>query len=60
MTKLSMYINSKGIIRNINYKWKNKIGWIMLSDASGKHNLEMENKRLNKIVLNNEIIVQEV
>lgn len=32
----------------------------MPSDASGKHNLEMENKRLNKIVLNNEIIVQEV
>ena len=60
MTKLSMYINSKGIIRNINYKWKNKIGGIMPSDASGKHNLEMENKRLNKIVLNNEIIVQEV
>ena len=32
----------------------------MPSDANRKHNLEMENKRLNKIVLNNEIIVQEV
>ncbi|HOD17770.1 MAG TPA: transposase [Candidatus Cloacimonadota bacterium] len=39
-----------GISRNTFYNWKNKYGSMNPSDARVKHDLEIENHRLKKIV----------
>ena len=39
-----------GISRNTFYNWKNKYGGITPSDAKVKHDLEIENRRLKKMV----------
>jgi len=47
-----------GISRNTFYNWKNKYGGLTPSDARIKHDLEMENRRLKRMVAERDLEIE--
>jgi len=47
-----------GISRNTFYNWKNKYGGMTPSDAKIKHELEIENRRLKKMVAERDLEIE--
>lgn len=47
-----------GISRNTFYNWKNKYGGLSPSDAKLKHELEIENCRLKKMVAERDLEIE--
>ncbi len=47
-----------GISRNTFYNWKNKYGGMTPSDAKIKHDLEVENRRLKKLVAERDLEIE--
>ena len=47
-----------GISRNTFYNWKNKYGGMSPSDAKLKHDLEIENRRLKKMVAERDLEIE--
>ncbi len=47
-----------GISRNTFYNWKNKYGGMTPSDAKVKHDLEIENRRLKKLVAERDLEIE--
>ena len=49
-----------GISRNTFYNWKNKYGGMTPSDAKIKHDLEIENCRLKRMVAERDLEIEEI
>ncbi len=47
-----------GISRNTYYNWKNKYGGMSLSEAQQKRDLESENRRLKKLVVERDLEIE--
>jgi putative transposase len=47
-----------GISRNTYYNWKNKYGGMSLSEAQQKRELELENRRLKKLVVERDLEIE--
>jgi len=47
-----------GISRNTFYNWKNKYGGMTPSDAKIKHDLEIENRRLKRMVAERDLEIE--
>lgn len=47
-----------GISRNTYYNWKNRYGGMTLSEAQQKRELESENRRLKKLVVERDLEIE--